>query len=117
MGEQHPPGALVEHAVAAEAAGFDVAVFSDHFHPWLEEQGESPFTWTVLGAVAARTERLRLMTMVTWPHRPLPPGDRGPGRGDGAAPVGRALHARPRRGRAAQRARHGCALAGGARAP
>jgi len=67
MGEQTAPLDLVEHAVAAEAAGFEVAVFSDHFHPWLDEQGQSPFTWSVLGAVAARTERLRLMTMVTCP--------------------------------------------------
>jgi len=67
MGEQTAPLDLVEHAVAAEAAGFEVAVFSDHFHPWLDEQGQSPFTWSVLGAVAARTERMRLMTMVTCP--------------------------------------------------
>ena len=40
---------------------------SDHFHPWLESQGQSPFTWTVLGALAERTERIELITGVTCP--------------------------------------------------
>jgi G6PDH family F420-dependent oxidoreductase len=67
MGEQRGPRELVEDAVRAEAAGFDFAVSSDHFHPWLEEQGHSPYTWSVLGAVCATTKRMPLMTYVTCP--------------------------------------------------
>jgi G6PDH family F420-dependent oxidoreductase len=67
MGEQFAPEELVRNARLAEEAGFGFAAFSDHFHPWLEAQGQSPFAWSVLGAVAERTERLRLMTMVTCP--------------------------------------------------
>jgi G6PDH family F420-dependent oxidoreductase len=67
MGELFPPETLVENAVRAEQAGFDFAAFSDHFHPWLEAQGQSPFTWSVLGAAASRTERIELITMVTCP--------------------------------------------------
>jgi G6PDH family F420-dependent oxidoreductase len=65
--EQTPPKQLVADAVAAEAAGFDFAVISDHYFPWLEEQGHSPFAWSVLGAVAHATERISLMTFVTCP--------------------------------------------------
>ncbi|MDQ1492722.1 MAG: hypothetical protein QOJ23_5236 [Actinomycetota bacterium] len=67
MTELHGPRELVDQAVAAEAAGFDFAAMSDHFHPWLEAQGNAPFAWTVLGTVAARTQRMDLMTMVTCP--------------------------------------------------
>jgi G6PDH family F420-dependent oxidoreductase len=67
MGEGHDPRELVENAVRAEAAGFDFAVFSDHYHPWLPSQEHSPFTWTVLGAVAQATSRMELATMVTCP--------------------------------------------------
>ena len=67
MTEQRSPHDLVREAQLVEAAGFDFAVMSDHFHPWLESQGHSPFAWTMLGAVAERTERLRLMTAVTCP--------------------------------------------------
>ena len=67
MCEQRGPKDLVREAVRAEQAGFDFAVISDHYHPWLEEQGQSPYAWSVLGAVAERTERMDLMTMVTCP--------------------------------------------------
>lgn len=65
--EQTPAGQLVEDAVTAERSGFDYAVISDHYFPWLEEQGHSPYTWSVLGAVAHVTERIPLMTYVTCP--------------------------------------------------
>jgi G6PDH family F420-dependent oxidoreductase len=65
--EEHPPRDLVEFAVQAEQAGFSFAVISDHFHPWVDAQGQSPFVWSVLGAIAASTERLRLGTGVTCP--------------------------------------------------
>src|SRR3954451_18776423 len=67
MCEQSGPKELVRDAVRAEAAGFDFSVISDHFHPWLEEQGHSPYAWSVLGAAAQATERIPLMTYVTCP--------------------------------------------------
>ncbi len=67
MGEGHGPRALVDNAVRAEQAGFEFAVLSDHYHPWLPSQHHSPFTWSVLGAVAHATERMELATMVTCP--------------------------------------------------
>lgn len=67
MGEGHDPRTLVRNAVLAEQAGFEFAVFSDHYHPWLPSQHHSPFTWSVLGAVAQATERMELATMVTCP--------------------------------------------------
>jgi G6PDH family F420-dependent oxidoreductase len=67
MTEQSGPRELVDYAVGAEAVGFDFAVSSDHYSPWLTEQGHAPYAWTVLGAVAQATERLELMTYVTCP--------------------------------------------------
>ncbi len=65
--EQRGPRELVSDAVAAERAGFDFEVISDHYFPWLEEMGHSPYAWSVLGAVATATERVGLMTYVTCP--------------------------------------------------
>jgi G6PDH family F420-dependent oxidoreductase len=67
MSEQSGPRELVGHAVAAEEAGFDFEVMSDHYFPWLEEMGHSPYAWSVLGAVSQVTERVELMTYVTCP--------------------------------------------------
>ncbi len=67
MTEEHGPADLVRNAQRAEQAGFDFAAISDHYFPWLEEQGHSPFAWSVLGAVAQATDRLGLMTAVTCP--------------------------------------------------
>ncbi|HEX9993009.1 MAG TPA: TIGR03557 family F420-dependent LLM class oxidoreductase [Acidimicrobiales bacterium] len=68
--EEHPPGALVDNAVRAEEAGFDAAMISDHFHPWVPRQGNSPFVWAVLGAIARVTTTLRVGTGVSAPvHR------------------------------------------------
>jgi G6PDH family F420-dependent oxidoreductase len=67
MGEQAGPQQLVADAVRAEELGFDFLAASDHYFPWLEEQGHSPYTWSVLGAVAQATERIELMTYVTCP--------------------------------------------------
>ena len=61
------PKELIRQAVAAERVGFDFVEISDHYHPWLDEQGHSPFAWTVLGAIAARTSRIGLATGVTCP--------------------------------------------------
>jgi G6PDH family F420-dependent oxidoreductase len=65
--EQRGPRELVSDAVGAEDAGFDFAVISDHYSPWLDSQGHAPHAWPVLGAVAAATERMPLMTYVTCP--------------------------------------------------
>jgi G6PDH family F420-dependent oxidoreductase len=67
MTEQSGPRDLVRYAVAAEQAGFDFEVSSDHYSPWLTEQGHAPYAWSVLGAVAHATERVDLMTYVTCP--------------------------------------------------
>jgi G6PDH family F420-dependent oxidoreductase len=64
--EELGPKEIVETAQLAERAGFDRVWVSDHYHPWLEEQGESPFVWSVLGAIAATTS-LRMTTAVTCP--------------------------------------------------
>jgi G6PDH family F420-dependent oxidoreductase len=65
--EEHPGSALVKAAAQAERAGFDALWVSDHFHPWLDDQGESPFVWTVLGGIAAVTDRVKVTTAVTCP--------------------------------------------------
>jgi G6PDH family F420-dependent oxidoreductase len=65
--EEHGPRALVANACRAEDSGFDFVALSDHFHPWLEEQGHSPFAWSVLGAIANATEHVGIITAVTCP--------------------------------------------------
>jgi G6PDH family F420-dependent oxidoreductase len=67
MTEQSGPKALVQYAVAAERVGFDFEVSSDHYFPWLDDMGHSPYAWTTLGAVAHATERIEFMTYVTCP--------------------------------------------------
>jgi G6PDH family F420-dependent oxidoreductase len=67
MTEQSGPRDLVRYAVAAEEVGFDFELMSDHYSPWLTEQGHAPYAWTTLGAVAQATSRVGLMTYVTCP--------------------------------------------------
>src|SRR4051794_33400967 len=67
MTEQADPRQLVRDAAAAEQAGFDFEVSSDHYSPWLAAQGHAPYAWSVLGAVSQVTERVELMTYVTCP--------------------------------------------------
>lgn len=67
MTETHGPRALVDNARLAERAGFDFVSISDHYHPWLKSHGHSPFAWSVLGAIAAATERIGIATGVTCP--------------------------------------------------
>jgi coenzyme F420-dependent glucose-6-phosphate dehydrogenase len=71
--EEHSPNDLVGFAVLAEEAGFGYALISDHFHPWVDAQGESPFVWGVVGGIARATERLRLGTGVTCPTMRIHP--------------------------------------------
>lgn len=65
--EEHPPGRLVEVAQKAEEHGFDFVSISDHFHPWITEQGHSPFVWTVLGAISQVTDEIEVGVGVTCP--------------------------------------------------
>lgn len=67
MCEQSGPRQLVGDVTGAETCGFDFAVISDHYFPWLASQGHSPYAWSVLGAAAYVTERIELMTYVTCP--------------------------------------------------
>src|SRR5437764_5955247 len=65
--EEHPPPELVRQALLGEVAGFEYALVSDHFHPWTDSQGQCPFVWSVVGAIAQATGNLRLGTGVTCP--------------------------------------------------
>ena len=65
--EEHSPADLVRHARAAEEAGFDFGLISDHIHPWVDEQGHSAFVWSVIGAIAQATDTFRIGTGVTCP--------------------------------------------------
>lgn len=65
--EEHAPLDLVKYAKIAEDVGFSFALISDHYHPWISRQGHSPFVWSVIGAIATATDRLRVGTGVTCP--------------------------------------------------
>ncbi|HEY3926525.1 MAG TPA: TIGR03557 family F420-dependent LLM class oxidoreductase [Acidothermaceae bacterium] len=70
--EEHGPGALVRQAQLAEDHGLCGLWISDHYHPWNSAQGQSPFVWTTLGALA-RATMLPLTTAVTCPTTRLHP--------------------------------------------
>lgn len=72
--ESYQPEVLVEQAVKAESAGFDVILGSDHFHPWVDDESAAGFVWSWLGGVAARTENVELATSVTCPLFHYHPG-------------------------------------------
>lgn len=65
--EEFGPRALVEQAQLAERSGFEFVTVSDHYHPWIGRQGESPFAWTTIGGVATGTTSIRVGTGVTCP--------------------------------------------------
>jgi G6PDH family F420-dependent oxidoreductase len=65
--EENGPAELLAQARAAEEAGFHGLWISDHFHPWNDEQGQSPFVWAVIGALAEATSRMSVTTAVTCP--------------------------------------------------
>lgn len=67
IAEGYPPAEMVRQCVLAEQAGFDFVEISDHFHPWVSEQQHSGFAWSMLAAMAAKTERIELATGVTCP--------------------------------------------------
>src|SRR5919107_5789643 len=64
--EEHDPSALLEQAELAQSAGFEALWISDHYHPWNDEQGQSPFVWSVIGAIS-RVCDLPVTTAVTCP--------------------------------------------------
>ena len=65
--EEYGPRELVSQALAAEEAGFHALWISDHYHPWNHEQGQSPFVWSVIGALAGAGVSLPVTTAVTCP--------------------------------------------------
>jgi G6PDH family F420-dependent oxidoreductase len=67
MCELYGPNELLAQAARAEEAGFDFVTISDHFHPWLRSQHHSPYAWSVLGALAAQTSEIELVSLVTCP--------------------------------------------------
>jgi G6PDH family F420-dependent oxidoreductase len=64
--EEYGPDALIEQAIAAQAAGFEGLWISDHLHPWNDEQGQSPMVWPMIGAIAEAVS-LPITTAVTCP--------------------------------------------------
>ena len=71
--EEHAPHDLVQYARQAEEVGFAFALISDHYHPWIDQQGQSSFVWSVIGGIAQVTQRLRLGTGVTCPTMRIHP--------------------------------------------
>jgi G6PDH family F420-dependent oxidoreductase len=65
--EEWGPHGLLEQARMAEEAGFDALWISDHYHPWNEQQGQSPFVWSVIGGLSQVTSRAKVVTAVTCP--------------------------------------------------
>ena len=65
--EEYGPLELLEQARMAEEAGFEALWISDHYHPWNDEQGQSPFVWSVIGGLSQVTSRIPVYTAVTCP--------------------------------------------------
>ncbi len=65
--EQFQPEELVKHSVLAEKYGFDGIIISEHFHPWVSDKGSAGFTFSTLGAIAASTTKIELITGVVTP--------------------------------------------------
>jgi len=72
--EQWHPEELVRHAQLAEAAGFDMVVVSEHFHPWVDDHSAAGFAFATIGAMAQATENLEFATGVTTPLFRFHPG-------------------------------------------
>lgn len=71
--EEYTPRELLEQARMAEETGFDALWISDHYHPWVEAQGQSPFVWNVIGALSVATSRAKVVTAVTCPTMRIHP--------------------------------------------
>ncbi|QOV36936.1 LLM class F420-dependent oxidoreductase [Streptomyces ferrugineus] len=85
--EEHTPAELVDQARMAEQAGFDSLWISDHYHPWNDEQGQSPFVWTVIGALSQAVS-LPVETAVTCPFMRMHPAVTAQAAATGAAQLG-----------------------------
>src|SRR6266536_4837440 len=122
--ERYQPEVLLEQAVLAEEAGFDAIFVSDVFHPWVDEGSAAGFAWSLVGAIAAKTSRIELVTTVTAPlceesrgdiEPGSPPASTGSGRGCCPGQVsGRSQLGRLGRGLSATRARPSRRLRGSA---
>lgn len=73
MSEEHVPSELVKFAQLAEQSGFNFATISDHYHPWLDAQGQSPFVWSMIGAISQATKKIMFGTAVTCPTMRIHP--------------------------------------------
>ncbi len=101
--EENNPQDLVAQAKLAEQAGFDALWISDHYHPWLDEQGESGFVWSVIGAISQATS-LPITTAVTCPLLRVHPAIIAQAAATSALLTGGPVHPRPRQRRGAERA-------------
>jgi coenzyme F420-dependent glucose-6-phosphate dehydrogenase len=65
--DEHTPDELIRYVRLAEDAGFAFAFLADHYHPWVGQQVQSPFIWSILGGIAQATHRLPLVVSITCP--------------------------------------------------
>ena len=98
------PSISWRNAARAEEAGFDFALVSDHFHPWIDRQGHSPFVWGVLGGIAARDRAHPHRNGRHVPDHAHPSCDHRPGSGDHRGDAAGPVLPRGRHGREPQRA-------------
>ena len=71
--EEWGPQEQLEQAQMAEEAGFEALWISDHYHPWNDEQGNSPFVWSVIGGLSQATSHVKVVTAVTCPTMRIHP--------------------------------------------
>lgn len=109
--EEYEPASLIEQARLAEQAGFDALWISDHFHPWLDEQGQSSFVWSVIGAISQVTD-LPITTAVTCPTTRIHPAIIAQAAATASLLTGGKFLSRRGHRRGAQRAHHRGEMAG-----
>jgi Luciferase-like monooxygenase len=114
--EEHGPLDLLEQAKVAEQAGSRSVFISDHFHPWIDRQGESPFVWSVIGAISAATNH-KVTTGVTSPTVRIHPAILAQANGHDPDSLGRWVRLRRRIGRGIERAHPRRSLALGGSSP
>ena len=102
--EEYTPAQLVEQAVAAQEAGFEALCISDHFHPWNDNQGQSAFVWSVIGALSQACS-LPVQTAVTCPTVRIHPAGRCAGHDMEPSMTQHAVPLPSRRGSAVRRSR------------
>ena len=112
--EEARPADLVKQAQLAEQAGFDALWISDHYHPWNDEQGQSPFVWSVIGALSQVTS-LPVTTAVTCPTVRTHPAVIAQAAATAAVDAARWFSVRRRQRRGIERTHHRGAVADGGR--